>query len=66
MTSRVVSAILAVGLGYNLLAVTPRIANWRLPGDQRSSPPGAGGPPRMPAEMKATRKRAFVARSPGW
>jgi hypothetical protein len=39
MTSRVVSAILAVGLGYNLLAVTPRIANWRLPGDQQDYEP---------------------------
>ena len=39
MTGRVVSAVLAVGLGYNLLAVTPRIANWRLPGDQQDYEP---------------------------
>jgi len=39
MTGRVVSALLAVGLGYNLLAVTPRIANWRLPGDQQDYEP---------------------------
>jgi hypothetical protein len=39
MRSRVLSAVLAVGLGYNLLAVTPRIANWRLPGNQQDYEP---------------------------
>ncbi len=39
MKSYVVAALLAVGLGYNLLAVTPRIANWRLPGDNQDYEP---------------------------
>ncbi len=39
MGSRVLTMLLLVGLGYNLLAVTPRIANWRLPGDQRDYEP---------------------------
>ncbi len=39
MGSRVLTVVLLVGLGYNLLAVTPRIANWRLPGDQQDYEP---------------------------
>jgi len=39
MSSRLVTAVLLVGLGYNLLAVTPRIANWRLPGDHTDYEP---------------------------
>jgi len=39
MSSRVATAVLLVGLGYNLLAVTPRIANWRLPGDHTDYEP---------------------------
>lgn len=39
MSSRLVTVALLVGLGYNLLAVTPRIANWRLPGDQQDYEP---------------------------
>ena len=39
MRSYVVTALLAAGLGYNLLAVTPRIANWRLPGDHQDYEP---------------------------
>ena len=39
MKSYVVAALLAVGLGYNLLAVTPRIANWRLPGNHQDYEP---------------------------
>jgi hypothetical protein len=39
MSSRLVTVVLLVGLGYNLLAVTPRIANWQLPGDQQGYEP---------------------------
>jgi hypothetical protein len=39
MRSRVLTVVLLVGLGYNLLAVTPRIANWRLPGDHQGYEP---------------------------
>ncbi len=39
MSSRLVMVVLLVGLGYNLLAVTPRIANWQLPGDQQGYEP---------------------------
>jgi hypothetical protein len=39
MKSYVVAALLAAGLGYNLLAVTPRVANWRLPGNHQDYEP---------------------------
>ena len=39
MRSRLLTALLLIGLSYNLLAVTPRIANWRLPGDQQDYEP---------------------------
>ncbi len=39
MSSRLLSVLLLVGLGYNLLAVTPRIANWRLPGNHQDYEP---------------------------
>ena len=39
MRSRVLAVLLLVGLSYNLLAVAPRIANWRLPGDQQDYEP---------------------------
>jgi hypothetical protein len=39
MASRVLTVVLLVGLGYNLLAVTPRIANWRLPGNHQDYEP---------------------------
>lgn len=39
MSGRLVTVVLLVGLGYNLLAVTPRIANWQLPGDQQGYEP---------------------------
>jgi hypothetical protein len=39
MRSRLLSVFLAVGLGYNLLAVTPRVANWRLPGNNQDYEP---------------------------
>lgn len=39
MRSRLLSVLLVIGLGYNLLAVAPRIANWRLPGDQQDYEP---------------------------
>lgn len=36
---RVMTVVLAIGLSYNVLAVTPRIANWRLPGDHTDYEP---------------------------
>lgn len=39
MRSRLLSVLLVIGLGYNLLAVAPRIANWRLPGNQQDYEP---------------------------
>ncbi|MEW5983162.1 MAG: cytochrome c3 family protein [Acidobacteriota bacterium] len=39
MSSRLVTVVLLVGLSYNLLAVAPRIANWRLPGDHTDYEP---------------------------
>lgn len=39
MRHRLLTVVLLIGLAYNLLAVTPRVANWRLPGDQQDYEP---------------------------
>jgi hypothetical protein len=39
MRSRVLGVLLAIGLAYNLLAVAPRVANWRLPGNHQDYEP---------------------------
>ncbi len=38
-SSRLLTVVLSVGLAYNLLAVTPRVVNWRMPGNQQDYEP---------------------------